>query len=183
VGDDQLQHLELVRTLARKFNARFGDTFTEPKPLMTTIPRLMSLSDPERKMSKTEPKGCVFLDDSPGDITEKVMAAVTDSGKEIIYDEKKKPAVANLIRLMSALTHHSIPDIERRFEGKGYRDFKATLAETIAEVLAPFRAEKQKLTTHQKTVASAFATGTEHARGIAEKKLAEVKERVGIILS
>ncbi|MEK7086816.1 MAG: tryptophan--tRNA ligase, partial [Patescibacteria group bacterium] len=86
VGDDQLQHLELTRTLARKFNGKFGKTFIEPKALLTETPRLMSLDEPKKKMSKSRPTGCLFIDDSPSTIRAKIKTAVTDSGKEIKYD-------------------------------------------------------------------------------------------------
>ena len=104
VGDDQLQHLELARTLARKFNSKFGNTFTEPQPLLTQTPRVMSLDDPSKKMSKSRPAGCIFLDDSPEEIHKKVMRATTDSESVIRYDTETKPGISNLLRIYSSLS-------------------------------------------------------------------------------
>jgi tryptophanyl-tRNA synthetase len=112
VGDDQDQHLELTRTLARKFNGKFGQTFPEPKALHTETPRIMSLDNPEKKMSKSQPSGCLFLDDEPEVIRKKVMSAVTDSGSEVKLDETNKPGVSNLLRIMKAVTGKSIEQLE-----------------------------------------------------------------------
>ncbi|MBI2604423.1 MAG: tryptophan--tRNA ligase, partial [Candidatus Harrisonbacteria bacterium] len=127
VGEDQLQHLELTRTLARKFNSRFGETFVEPKPLMTSVPRLMSLADPMKKMSKSQPDGCLFLDDAPEVIEAKLKRAVTDSGSVVKYDEKEKPGISNLLRIMSALSGKQIPELEKAFAGENYSEFKHAL--------------------------------------------------------
>ncbi|MDP3947578.1 MAG: tryptophan--tRNA ligase [bacterium] len=104
VGEDQLQHLELARTLARKFNAKFGETFVEPKALMTSVPRLMGLKNPEKKMSKSDPTGCLFLDDAPEAIRKKVMGAVTDSGGAVAYDPKQRPGISNLVLIYAAMS-------------------------------------------------------------------------------
>jgi len=103
VGEDQLQHLELARTLARKFKAKFGKVFIEPKALMTDVPRLMSLKDPKKKMSKSDPAGCLFLDDAPEAIRKKVMGAVTDSGGAVAYDQKQRPGISNLVLIYAAI--------------------------------------------------------------------------------
>src|SRR3989344_7463910 len=124
VGDDQVQHMELARTLARKFNSKFGKVFTEPKAMLSSAARIMSLTDPEKKMSKSEPKGCLFLDDSPKEIKEKIAAAVTDSGSEITFDEDKKTAVSNLIRIYGLLAKKTFEEVTAEFRGKGYADFK-----------------------------------------------------------
>ncbi len=182
VGDDQLQHLELTRTLVRKFNARFGQTFVEPKPLLTQVPRVMSLSDPMRKMSKSEPAGCLFLDDSPTEIEAKVKRAVTDSGSEIKFDEKEKPAIANLLRIYSSLSGEAIPKLEKRFSGETYSYFKSKLAELVVKHFAEFREKKAELMEKPEVLKKALSTGSNQAAKIAEKKIAEVKEKVGIAL-
>jgi tryptophanyl-tRNA synthetase len=104
VGNDQDQHLELTRTIARKFNSRFGQTFVEPKSVITSTPRVMSLDDPMKKMSKSRPAGCLFIDDEPEVIKKKIMSAVTDSGKEVLFSPEAKPGIANLLMITEAIT-------------------------------------------------------------------------------
>ena len=123
VGEDQLQHLEFTRTIARKFNNKFGKTFIEPKAILTEASRIMSLDDPAKKcLSLGRP--AVFLDDSPKNIQEKLARAVTDSGREIKYDIKNKPAISNLLTIYSALTEKPIKILEEKYIGKGYAEFK-----------------------------------------------------------
>ncbi|MFA6407511.1 MAG: tryptophan--tRNA ligase [Candidatus Paceibacterota bacterium] len=180
VGHDQLQHLELARTLARKFNAKFGKTFIEPKSLMTEVPRLMSLDDPEKKMSKSRPAGCVFIDDAPEVIRKKIMSAVTDSMSEVGYDEEKRPAMANLLLLYSAMSTTSIPEIVKSYEGKGYADFKRGLADIVIEALAPFQKRKKELKINE--VKKILEEGNKKANVIAEKKIEEIQKKVGLTL-
>jgi len=179
VGDDQLQHLELARTLARKFNSKFGKILVAPKPLLTGFSRVMSLSDPAKKMSKSEPSGCLFLDDKPEVIKSKVMKAVTDSGTDVRYDEKEKPGISNLLKIYSAFDGSSITHIEKRFAGKGYGDFKQSLAEMISEKLAPFQKAKSKLI-KSPAVNRAFDVGAVKASVKAKAKLAKIKKAIGI---
>jgi tryptophanyl-tRNA synthetase len=181
VGDDQDQHLELTRTLARKFNGKFGQTFPEPKALHTETPRIMSLDNPEKKMSKSQPSGCLFLDDEPEVIHKKVMSAVTDSGSEVKLDETNKPGVSNLLRIMKAVTGKSIEQLEAEFAGKQYGAFKSAVADTLIAYLAPIRERKAELLKSPKKVLKAFAKGEKRARKVAEQKLAEVYEKVGLI--
>ncbi|MBI2048015.1 MAG: tryptophan--tRNA ligase [Parcubacteria group bacterium] len=145
VGDDQLQHLELARTLVRKFNNKFGKVFVEPKPLLTKTPRIMSLSDPAKKMSKSVPQSCLFLDDSPETIRKKVMSATTDSGREVKYDETEKPGITNLIKIYEGFSGKSVIQIENEFAGKNYGEFKTALAEVITKNLKPFREKSPAL--------------------------------------
>jgi tryptophanyl-tRNA synthetase len=180
VGDDQLQHLELTRTLARKFNSRFGNHLIEPKPLLTKFPRVMSLKDPEKKMSKSDPASCLFLDDEPEVIKEKLMRAVTDSGSEIRYDEKEKPAISNLLEIYSGLANSPIPEAEKKFKNAGYADFKKQLAAAITHALKPFREEKTKLKKQSKQVDAAFKGGAKKANVLAAKKIKAVKTAVGL---
>jgi tryptophanyl-tRNA synthetase len=179
VGDDQDQHLELARTLARKFNARFGKTFAEPKAFHAEVPRLMSLDDPTKKMSKSRPAGCLFMEDSPSIIREKLARATTDSGKEVKYDEKNKPGISNLLLIYSSLSGASIPSLEKKYAGKGYAAFKHDVAEVVVEALTPYQTKKEDI-----SVAAAkavFAKGSTIAVKRAEKKMIEVKRKIGLI--
>ncbi len=180
VGDDQLQHLELARTLARKFNSKFGKTFVEPKPLLTEIPRVMSLDAPDKKMSKSRPGGCVFLDDSPSEIKEKVKRAVTDSESVIRYDTEMKPAISNLMRLYGALSGDLMPDLEKKFQNMNYSELKLGLANTIANYFAPFRAKKAALKKQPKIIDKVLKAGNAKAQKITAKKIEVVKKKIGV---
>lgn len=179
VGNDQLQHLELARTLARKFNAKFGKTFIEPEALITKTPRVMSLDNPEKKMSKSSPAGCLFIDDSPEEIKSKVSRAVTDSESEIKHDAKK-PGVSNLLEIYSGLSGEPITKLEKKFAGKGYGEFKKSLAETVADHFADFRKKKKALLAKPQSVVATLASGSKKASTVANKKISEVKKRVGL---
>ena len=178
VGEDQLQHLELTREIARRFNKKFGATFTEPKALMSKIPRLMSLDDPTKKMSKSLPNRCLFIDDSPETIREKIKRAVTDSGSEIKYDETNKPAISNLMLIYSELSGKIISEIEKKFSGKQYSDFKNDLADTIVEYFQPFNERKAKLLKEKTKITKIIAAGNKKALAIAKKKIEEVKQKI-----
>jgi len=180
VGDDQLQHLELTRTLVRRFNNKYGQTFIEPKPLLTKTPRIMSLDDPEKKMSKSRPAGCLFMDDSPAVIREKLKRATTDSGREIKYDAKNKPGVSNLLLIYSELSGKPVNVLERIYAGRGYAEFKKDLAEVIIRALRPFQARKKKL--KPAAIKKALASGNKKANLVASKKIAEVKRKIGLII-
>lgn len=180
VGEDQLQHLELTRTIARKFNKKFGKTFIEPKALLTSTPRIMSLDNPQKKMSKSMPAGCLFVDDEPETIYEKIKKAVTDSGNEIKYDKNNKPAISNLLDIYSVLSGSSIAELEKKFAGKNYLYFKNELAELVTARFAAFRSEKKRLLQKPSGVKKIFAAGAKKARERAEKKIKLVKEKVGL---
>ncbi len=182
VGDDQLQHLELTRTLARKFNNRFGQTFYEPKPLLTEVPRLMSLDQPDKKMSKSRREGCLFLDDSPMKIREKIQRAVTDSGREIAYDPKKKAAISNLILIYNAFTGLSIQETEKKFAKNSYVEFKKELAETVVKGLTPFQKKKRETLANPKKISTLIKKGNRQATTIANKKIELVKKKLGLNL-
>ncbi|MEK7630022.1 MAG: tryptophan--tRNA ligase [Patescibacteria group bacterium] len=180
VGDDQLQHLELARALVRKFNSKYGKTFIEPQPLITEASRIMSLDDPKKKMSKSRPAGCLFLDDSPTIIRKKIMSAVTDSGNEIKAEIEGKEGIGNLILLYSALSgEKNIALIEKRYKGKGYGEFKRDLAEIAVEALAPFQVSKKKITSVQ--AKKAIEAGGKKASAVASKKILEVKKKIGLV--
>jgi tryptophanyl-tRNA synthetase len=180
VGDDQLQHLELTRTLVRKFNSRFGETFIEPKAILTNVSRLMSLDNPQKKMSKSDPASCLFIDDSPEEIKEKIKKAVTDSGSEIKLDRQKKPAISNLIDIYSNLTGISPEKIEIKFKNKGYIDFKLDLANVISNYFSSYRKKKAELLKNPAFLKKLIKNGSEKAAKVASAKLLEVKEKIGI---
>ncbi len=182
VGDDQLQHLELARTLARKFNARFGNTFIKPKSLLTKTSRVMSLKDPEKKMSKSEPEGCLFLDDSPTEIAKKIAHAVTDSGSAVTYEPHKKPGLANLLDIYAALSHAEPPIIAKEFTGENYATLKKRLAELVVDHFAEFRAQKKALLAKPSALKDVLEGGSARAARVAEKKIKEVKEKMGLAL-
>jgi tryptophanyl-tRNA synthetase len=180
VGDDQSQHLELARTLVRKFNNRFGEVFMEPAALFTPTPRVMSLADPKKKMSKSEPKGCLFLDDSPEEIREKLLRAVTDTGSVVKFDDMEKPGVSNILEIVSGLGGQSIPDLEDKFRDVGYEEFKKESAQIIADSLTSFREKKIECMGKPDMVKEIFALGSKEAYTRAEKKIKAVKMSVGI---
>lgn len=181
VGNDQDQHLELTRTIARKFNSRFGQTFVEPKSVITSTPRVMSLDDPMKKMSKSRPAGCLFIDDEPEVIKKKIMSAVTDSGKEVLFSPEAKPGIANLLMITEAITGKPIAELEQMFAGKNYGEFKSFVAEAVANYFAPFRAAKAKLMKNPKKALAEFTKGAKKATALATKKMKEVKKKVGLI--
>lgn len=182
VGHDQLQHLELARTLARKFNKRYGKTFVEPQPILTQTPRVMSLDNPAKKMSKSSPAGCLFVDDSPEEIKKKIGRAVTDSGHEIKYDPDKKPAISNLLGIYAALRGKRIEESEEYFSGKTYAEFKNDLAELVSSYFSDFREKKAELKAQNLKLKAVLRSGSEKARAVAEKKITEVKKKIGITI-
>jgi tryptophanyl-tRNA synthetase len=182
VGDDQDQHLELARTLVRKFNTKFGATFVEPRALHTPTPRVMSLDDPMKKMSKSHPPGCLFLDDTPQEIEKKLKRAVTDSQAQIKYDPEKKPAISNLLEIYSGTSGQSISTLEKKFKGKGYGKFKMALARTISAHFAGFREKKEKLIADRRSLIAILQKGSATANKIANKKMLEVKKKIGLSL-
>ncbi len=181
VGDDQKQHVELARNLAERFNKTFGEIFTIPSAkIVKERARIMSLLNPREKMSKsdTNQNGCISLLDAPDVIRKKIQKAVTDSGTEIIYSEEK-PALKNLLVIYSALGNITIPDIEKLFWGKGYKEFKESLAEVVVNALKPIQEKYASLSDDE--VLTILKDGAEKARGVANKTLREVKEKVGFI--
>ena len=180
VGEDQIQHLELTRTLARKFNAKFNDVFIEPRPILTETPRIMSLKNPEKKMSKSDPQSCVFLDDSPEDIRAKFKSATTDSGSEIKYDPKNKPGISNMLKIFSAVSGESLKESEKMFAGSSYSNFKGAVAESIVAHFADYRKKKQTLLARPRTLVAILNSGSKKAALRANRKIREVKSRVGL---
>lgn len=184
VGEDQVQHIEFTRSIAERFNNRYGETFTLPKPMIQKeSARIMSLTDPEKKMSKSDenPKSCIYLADSPDKIREKVKVAVTDSGKDIGYAPNEKPAVSNLLVIFSEFSAKSIPELERAYAGKSYVEFKSALAEAIIEGLATFQKKFKELKEDEKSVLAILNGGSKQAAEIANRTLAAVREKIGFL--
>jgi tryptophanyl-tRNA synthetase len=173
--------LELTRGLARIFNNRFGQTFKEPKAILTKFSRVMSLNNPNKKMSKSFPDGCLYLSDSPKIIRKKIKSAVTDSGREIIYNLGNKPAISNLLLIYSELSGRSIKELEKRFNRVNYSEFKAELAELTTEFLKPIQENREKLIKNQKKVMKILEAGAAKARIAAQKTMEEVKRGIGLI--
>lgn len=182
VGKDQEQHVELTRTIAKKFNQKFDKIFPEPESLLPKAgAKIMSLTDPKRKMSKSDdPKSCISLFDSPTDITKKIMSAETDSGKDVIYNVTKKPGISNLLTIYSLLSGKTIQDIEKEFKGKGYGDFKKSLAQVVVNYLEPFRRKQAELQTRDVYVKDILTKGASRASTIAQTTMAEVKSKMGL---
>ncbi len=181
VGEDQRQHVEITRDIARIFNNRFGQTFKEPKAVFTKTLRIKSFDNPNKKMSKSLPGGCLYLADSPKVIREKVKRAVTDSYTHIDYDPEKRPAISNLILVYSEFSGLSIKEVVKKFQGKGYSQFKGDLAEVIIRALKPFQEKRAKLIKNKRLVMKILAEGTKKAKPIAEKTMGEVARKVGLI--
>ena len=183
VGKDQEQHVELTRTIAKKFNQKFGKVFEEPETILPKVgAKIMSLTDPKKKMSKSDdPKSCISLFDSPEDIQKKIMSAETDSGKDVIYNVTKKPGISNLLTIYSLLTDRTTQDIEKEFKGKGYGDFKKSLAKIVIDYLEPFRRKQKELQTRDVYVKDILAKGASRAKIIAETTMKEVREKMGLI--
>lgn len=183
VGKDQVQHVELTRTLARKFNQKFGKTFPEPKDILPKSgAKIMSLVDPKKKMSKTDdPKSYISLFDSPEDIQKKIMSATTDSGKNIKYDPIKKPGISNLLTIYSLLAGKPVKELEKKFKDKGYGDFKKSLAKVVIDYFDPFRKKQKELLSRDVYVKEILNRGREKAQRIAQQTMQEVKEKMGLI--
>ena len=142
VGEDQKQHLELARNLAERFNSRYSETFKLPVPLITKSgARIMSLQDPSKKMSKSDPveKSCIYLLDSEDVIRKKIASAVTDSDGKIMFDPVKKPGVSNLLTILSAISSKSVNELENELSGKSYSEFKSIVADAVVKELLPIQ--------------------------------------------
>jgi tryptophanyl-tRNA synthetase len=182
VGQDQKQHLELTQMLAKKFNQKYGETFKEPEPLILKMgAKIMALNDPTKKMSKSSPETCLFLFDEPEIIKKKIMSAVTDTGKIIKYDWEAKPGISNLLTIFSLFSDKSIPELEKKFKGKGYADFKKQLSELLVLKLEPFRRKKKELLSREVYVREILEQGRKRAEIIAQTTLQDVRKKMGLI--
>ena len=182
VGEDQLPHIELTNAIIKRFNQMFGKTFPKVNGIVTDIgARIMSLTDPTQKMSKSVPQGCIALSDSPKAIREKIKRAVTDSGKEIKYDEKNKPAISNLLAIYHLFSNKPIKKIEEQYKGKGYAEFKKDLAEIIIKGLKPIQEKRKMLEKNPQLVKKILTEGAKKAQKLAHQTMKEVKEKIGLV--
>lgn len=183
VGKDQVQHVELARTLARKFNQKFGKTFPEPKDILPKAgAKIMSLQDPKKKMSKTDsPQSYISLFDAPEEIEKKIMSATTDSGKNIKFDPAKKPGISNLLTIYSLLENKPIKEIEKKFKDKGYGDFKKSLVKVTVDFFDPFRKKQKELLSREVYVKEILNRGRNRAQSTAQMTMQEVKEKMGLV--
>lgn len=183
VGHDQLQHIELARDIAQRFNHFYGDTFTIPEGYMPKVgKRIMSLQSPENKMSKSDPNpnGFIRLLDDTDTIMRKFKRAVTDSDNEI-KASPEKPGVTNLLSIYSAVTDKTVEEAEHEFEGKGYGDFKLAVGEAVASALKPLQDEFLRLSKDKAYVESVYKKGAETANYLSNKTLRKVYKKVGFI--
>lgn len=183
VGEDQKQHVELCRELARRFNSRYGETFVVPESmLMKNGSRIMALDNPAKKMEKTgSVDGYIALSDTPDEVRKKIKRAVTDSGREIVFDAKKKPALANILTIYHLLSGRSISNIEKEYQGKGYKEFKDGLANEVISFLAPAHERYVAARNDEKKLQRILEDGAKRARAQAEKKMEIVKKRIGLL--
>ncbi len=182
VGDDQKQHVEFTRDLAQKFNSRFGDTFTLPEAIIKKeTARIMGLDNPSKKMSKSasSPLNYIALNDNPDTVLNKIKKAVTDSGAEIKYASDKL-ALVNLLNIYSEVSGKNISEIENDFVGKGYGDFKQSLAEVIIEYLKPIQDEYVKLIEDKSSLEKILADGSLKIAPLAQRTIRDVYEKVGL---
>ncbi len=182
VGEDQTQHVELTRDIATRFNSIYGDVFKIPEAFVTKAgARIYGLTTPGDKMSKSIPEGCAFLMDDPDTIARKFKRAITDSDTEhcVYFDREKKPGVANLMNIYSAVTGKSYEQIETEFDGKGYGVFKPAVGEAVIEQLRPIREEATRLIADKAYLEDVYRKGAEKASYIANKTLRKVYKKVG----
>jgi tryptophanyl-tRNA synthetase len=184
VGEDQKQHLELTRDLAGRFNQRYGETLIVPQPLIPKFgARVMSLDDASKKMSKSNPNAASYIAllDTPEMIRKKISRAVTDSGREVKFDPKEKPEVSNLMTIYAACSSLTFADIEARYEGQGYGQFKKDLAEQVVALLEPIQTRYHEIR-ESGALRNILADGAAKAREVAADTVRNVKERMGFVL-
>lgn len=182
VGDDQRQHVELTRDIAAAFNFRYGQTFVEPVALIRKVgARIMSLDDPTKKMSKSDNENAyISLLDAPAVIRKKIARATTDSERTIVFDEKRA-GIFNLLSIYQSLTGQTPGQIEREFEGQGYKEFKAALADAVVGTLEPIQRRYNEISADPATLDALLARGAERARPLANDMLRTVRDKVGLI--
>ncbi len=183
VGDDQKQHVELCRDIANRFNGVYGDVFKIPEPVIPKVgARIMSLAEPEKKMSKsdTNVNSFILLDDDPDTIMRKLKRAVTDSDACVKASPEKK-GVTNLMQIYSVATGKTMDEIEREFEGKGYGEFKPAVAEALIEMLRPIQEKKKYLLEHKDYIAKITDDGAQKAAWLANRTLSKVYKKIGFV--
>ncbi len=183
VGEDQKQHLELTRDLAQRFNSRYSETFKLPEPLIPKngAAKIMSLQEPTKKMSKSDPidKACIFLLDEPNVIRKKIASAVTDSDGIIKYDPINKPGVSNLLTILSVVSNKDIKVLEEEYQGRGYGEFKKDVAEAVVNMLEPIQKRYNELLNSDE-IDRVLDEGREKASILARKMVSKVKRKMGL---
>jgi len=183
VGEDQKQHVELARDIAQRFNGVFGDVFTIPEAVIPKVgARVMSLSEPEKKMSKSSDNenSYILVMDTPDAIMRKFKRAVTDSDA-CVRKSPDKPGVSNLIDIYCAATGATAEEVERQFEGKGYGDFKPAVGEAVVEFLRPVREETERLMADKGELERLYRLGAEKAAHVANRTLMKVHKKLGFL--
>jgi tryptophanyl-tRNA synthetase len=184
VGEDQRQHLELTRDLAQRFNHLFGKTFTLPEPFIPkATAKILDLQDPAAKMSKSSssPSGLLEIMEDPARSAKKIKSAVTDTGREILFDPESKPGVSNLLTIYSALTERGVQELVTAYAGKGYGDLKKDLAEVFVEFVTPIQQATREYLDDPAQLDKMLAVGAEKARAVASPTLATVYDRLGFL--
>lgn len=184
IGQDQKQHLEITRDIAERFNNIYGETFTVPEVYIPKIgARIMSLQEPEKKMSKSDENenAYVFILDKEDAILRKFKRAVTDSGREIRYDEANKPGISNLISIYSSVSGKSFPDIEKEFEGRTYGDLKEAVGQSVNDMLKPIQQKYNEYSTDKDYLNAILKENSEKAAYMARKTLSKVYRKVGLV--
>ena len=182
IGKDQVQHIELTRAIARKFNQKFGKTFPEPKAILPKMgAKIMALNNPKKKMSKSLGSASyISMFEKPEDIKKKIMSAVTDTGKQIKYNPKSKPGISNLLTIYSLFSNKSIKETEKTFENKGYAQLKKSLAKLLIESLEPFSKKREEFLSRKIYVEEVLKLGAKRASSIAQTTMQEVNKKVGL---
>ena len=184
IGDDQRQHLELARDIAERFNARFGETFVLPEGIYPEVgARIMDLQEPDRKMSTTggTPQGTIGMLDPPEAIVKKFRSAVTDSGRDVVYDPDGKPGISNLIEILHVATGEPIEGIESRYDGQGYGAFKQDVGDAVVALLEPIRTRYEELRADEGELRRLLEQGAEKAREASAPTLGAMLERMGFV--
>ncbi|HET9517085.1 MAG TPA: tryptophan--tRNA ligase, partial [Actinoplanes sp.] len=184
VGEDQRQHLELTRDLAQRFNTRFGATFTVPTPyIVRDTAKIYDLQQPTAKMSKSasSPNGIIELLEEPARSAKKIKSAVTDTGREILFDLVEKPGIANLLTIYAALSGRTIDELLEEYDGKGYGDLKKDLAEVVREFVTPIQQRTRDYLADPAQLDKLLAGGADKARAVAGQTLRDAYERVGFL--
>ena len=181
VGEDQVQHVEITRDLVNRFNNRYGKILKMPNYELRKVgARIMSLSDPTVKMSKSDPKGDIFLKDDMKTVRKKIMSAVTDLGCEVKYDPENKPGISNLLTIYAALKDISIEEAEKEFVGKRYGEFKTAVADVVVAELEPFQKRYQEIV-ETKAYEKVLRDGAVKAKAMAKPTLERVQQAIGLL--
>lgn len=184
VGEDQVQHVELTRDLAERFNSRYGETFVLPKAVLPENgARIMSLTDPTKKMSKSDnnDNSRINLLDNKDTIINKFKSAVTDSESSVKYDPQNKPGISNLLEIYSRVTNKNVQDSQEQFKDTNYGDFKLSVAQSVVDILSPIQDKFKELRSDEQKLQDILHTGAQKARDISSKKLDEVYTKVGFV--